>query len=254
MVPIDLSKKVAVITGGTGQLGRTMVRTLAAAGADVAICYYSDKAKAKELLADVESKGVRGLMIACDVTSRRSVFKMRDSVTNNLGPADIIVINAVSQYKWVHVLEQPEADYESQFRTCVLHSALMAKAFVPAMISKKWGRVIGINTECAMQCWENQSAYASAKRGMDGVLRVLAREVGSHGITVNQIAPGWMLTENRPDNGTEYEDRYRKNIPLQRRGNDQEIANVVAFLASDLASFISAAYIPVCGGNVMPGI
>jgi 3-oxoacyl-[acyl-carrier protein] reductase len=254
MLSIDLSNKVAVITGAAGQLGRVMVRTMAGAGASIAICYHKNKAKARELLAEIEAKGVRGVIVPADVTSQRSVIKMRDYVNKTLGPADIIVNNAVVHYEWMHVLEQAEADYESQFRSCVLHNVFMAKAFVPAMIKKKWGRVIGINTECAMQCWENQSAYGSGKRGMDGVLRVLAREVGMHGITVNQVAPGWILSENNPDRGTEYEEQYRKGVPLQRRGTDQEVANVVAFLASDLASYINGAYIPVCGGNVMPGI
>jgi len=87
---------------------------------------------------------------------------------------------------------------------------------------------------------------------MDGVLRVLAREVGGNGITVNQVAPGFTLSENKED--SEKTRGYREKVPLQRRGTDQEIANVVAFLASDLASFITGAYIPVCGGNVMPAI
>lgn len=254
MISIDLSNRVAVVTGATGELGRTMARTLADAGASVAITYYRNKAKAKELLSEIEAKGVRGAIVPADVTSQKSVLKMRDYVAKTLGPTDIVVNNAVIQYKWVRVLDQAEADYESQFRSCVLHNVFMAKAFAPAMIQKKWGRIIGINTECAMQYWETQSAYISGKRGMDGVLRVLAREVGAHGITVNQVAPGWTLSENRPDHGTEHEDRYRKNVPLQRRGTDQEIANVVTFLASDLASYITGAYIPVCGGNVMPGI
>ena len=90
------------------------------------------------------------------------------------------------------------------------------------------------------------------KRGMDGVLRVLAREVGPHGITVNQVAPGWTITENVPDSDAARP--YQEQVPLGRRGTDQEIANVVTFLASDLASFISGAYVPVCGGNVMPTI
>jgi 3-oxoacyl-[acyl-carrier protein] reductase len=87
---------------------------------------------------------------------------------------------------------------------------------------------------------------------MDGVFRVLAKEIGEHGITANQIAPGWTISENHPESDST--DGYRKQVPLKRRGTDQEIANVVAFLASDLASFITGAFIPVCGGNVMPGI
>jgi 3-oxoacyl-[acyl-carrier protein] reductase len=130
----------------------------------------------------------------------------------------------------------------------------MAQAFVPAMVRQRWGRVIAINTECAMQMFPTQSAYVGGKRGMDGVLRVLAKEVGEHQITVNQVAPGWTVSEKERAAGTEVREGYDHTVPLKRRGTDQEIANVVAFLASDLASFITGAYVPVCGGNVMPAI
>jgi 3-oxoacyl-[acyl-carrier protein] reductase len=120
------------------------------------------------------------------------------------------------------------------------------------MIKKRWGRVIGINTECTMQCAPNQSAYIAGKGGMDRLLRVLAKEIGPHGITVNQVAPGWTVSETHPAEGRS--DAYLNNVPLKRWGTDQDIANAVAFLASDLAAFITGAYIPVCGGNVMPAI
>jgi len=110
--------------------------------------------------------------------------------------------------------------------------------------------VIAINTECSMQCFPGQSAYVSGKRGMDGLLRVLAKEVGEHGITVNQVAPGWMMSDDSKDPAP----AYSEHVPLRHRGTDQDVANLVAFLASDLAGFISGAYIPVCGGNVMPTI
>ena len=129
----------------------------------------------------------------------------------------------------------------------------MAKAFVPAMVEKGWGRFIGINTECSIQCFPGQSAYVSGKRGMDGVLRVLAKEVGEHQVTVNQVAPGWTISDRDRMNHSEKQPTDER-IPLKRRGTDQEIANVVAFLASDLASYITGSYIPVCGGNVIPGI
>jgi 3-oxoacyl-[acyl-carrier protein] reductase len=253
---IDLSGRVALVTGATGELGRTIIRTLAGCGAaGVVIHYHSNADKAESLAVEFREKSIRAVAAQADVGDPASVRAMRDKVTGELGRApDIIVTNAVSQYKWVNVLDQPIEDYESQYRTCVAQNVLMAQTFVPAMIEAGWGRVIAINTECAMQCFPGQSAYVSGKRGMDGVLRVLAKEVGSHGITVNQIAPGWMISDRARAAGTEKQEGYEKSVPLRRRGDDQDIANAVAFLASDLADFISGVYLPVCGGNVMPTI
>jgi 3-oxoacyl-[acyl-carrier protein] reductase len=104
-----------------------------------------------------------------------------------------------------------------------------------------------------MQNFPNQSAYVSGKRGMDGVLRVLAKEIGEHQVTVNQVAPGWTISDRSRANADD-DANYIEKVALRRRGTDQEIANVVAFLASDLASFVTGAYIPVCGGNVMVGV
>jgi 3-oxoacyl-[acyl-carrier protein] reductase len=204
---------------------------------------------------DAEGLGVRAMSVQADVTDAASIEAMQKSIARTLGDPDIIVNNAVIQiHPWQSVLDESIEDYQSQFRSCVLHNVLMAKAFVPAMIEKRWGRVIGISTECAMQCTPSQSAYAAGKRGMDGVLRVLAREIGPHQITVNQVAPGWTVSDKDRAAGTERQEAYEKNIPLRRRGTDQEIAHVVAFLASDLASYVTGAFIPVCGGDVMPSI
>jgi len=198
--------------------------------------------------------GRRAVVVQADVTDERSVNEMQKIVAAGLGDPDIIVNGAVIQYVWTTVLNQAPADYEGQFRSCVLHNVLMAKAFAPAMIRKRWGRIIAINTECAMQNHPTQSAYVSGKRGMDGVLRVLAKEIGEHNVTVNQVAPGWTISDKYRSTGTERQEGYEKNVPLRHRGDDHDIANAVAFLASDLARFITGVYLPVCGGNVMPTI
>ena len=253
MIGMDLSGQVAVVTGASGELGRVISRTLAKAGAAVALHYYKNEAKAKTVKEEIVAGGGRAIVVQADVSDKGSVFAMRDRVQGELGDADIIVNNAVHQYKWVSVLEQDEADYQSQFDTCVIHNLLMAKAFVPAMIAKEAGRVIAINTECTMQCKPNQSAYISGKAGQDRLLRVLAEEIGGHNITVNQVAPGWMISDKFRDRPAD-DSGYIKSVPLGRRGEDQDIANAVVFLASDMAQFISGCYLPVCGGNVMPRI
>ena len=251
---IDLSGRLAVVTGASGDLGRVMARTLAECGADVALTYFQNQGGAERVSQEIAAGGRRARAFFTDVTLAESVRALKDAVHAWHGDPHIIVNNAVVQYRWTSVLEQPLADYESQFRSCVLHNVHMTKAFVPAMIKRRWGRVIAINTECAMQNAVSQSAYVAGKRGMDGVLRVLAKEVGQHQITVNQVAPGWTISARDRASGGERQPKYERSVPLGRRGSDQEVANVVAFLASDLASFITGAYVPVCGGNVMPAI
>lgn len=251
---INLERHTALVTGASGELGRVIAKTLASCGADVAIHYLSGRRRAETVADQVTGFGRKAVLVQGDVTDPDSVARMKDEATQAIGPIDIVINNAVSQYEWKTVLEQPAEDYLDQFQTCVMQNVLMAKAFVPEMITRGWGRVIAINTECAMQNLPNQSAYVSGKRGMDGALRVLAREVGHAGVTVNQVAPGWMISDKYRGSEAASSEAYEAKVPLRRRGEDQDVANAVAFLASDLAGYISGCYLPVCGGNVMPAI
>jgi 3-oxoacyl-[acyl-carrier protein] reductase len=252
MVSIDLSGKVAVITGATGKLGPAIALKLAEAGADVAITYLNNTNAANQLVEEVKRLGRLAMAVKVDVTHELDIVSLRDTVESQLGAVSIIVNNAIIQYAWKSVLDQPLADYESQFKSCVIQNVVMAKVFAPGMIKAKWGRIIALNTECSMQGFSNQSAYISGKRGQDGIVRVLARELGMHGITVNQVAPGWTVTKRQPE--VQVPQWYIDNIPLKKVGTDMDVANLVTFLASDLAGFITGAYIAVSGGTVMPAI
>ena len=253
MLAIDLKGRLALVTGASGNLGSCIAETLAKCGADVVVHYHKNAIKAAEVVEHIKAQGVRGMAIQADITQKESIASMKQEIEKVMGHPDIIVNNSVVQYLWTSLLEQPLEDYESQFQSCVMQNVLMAKAFVPAMIEKGYGRIIAINTECTMQAFETQSAYVAGKKGMDGLLRVLAKEIGPYGITVNQVAPGWTIGEK--DRGKKAEDEaYVKGIPLRRRPEDQDIAQAVAFLASDLAGMITGIYLPVCGGNVMPGL
>lgn len=254
MLKIDLTGKLAVITGATGQLGRVMTDILSDCGADIAIHYNSNASKAEELVNTVRSKGRRAAAFQADITSAESVAAMQKAVSQQLGDPQIVVCNAVIQYVWKPVLEQDITDYYSQFESCVMQNVYMAKAFVPQMVNSRYGRFIAINTECSALAEADCSAYTSAKRGLDGFVRCFAKEVGKYNITVNQVAPGWTISYADRENNTEIQESYDRTVPLRRRGTDLEIAQMVAFLASDLASFTTGAYIPVSGGRVMPAI
>jgi 3-oxoacyl-[acyl-carrier protein] reductase len=180
---------------------------------------------------------------------------MCEAIVHTLESPHILANDAVIQNQpWTSVLEQSIAVYESQFHSSILQNVLMAKAFDPEMLRNRHGRFTAISTKCVMQHFSGQSAYVAGKRSMDEVLRVLVKEIGPYQIMVNQVAPGWTITERLRHEGTPRQGAFESAVPLRRRGKDQEIANVVAFLASDLGSFITGAYTTVCGGNVMPAI
>ena len=254
MLTLDMKNRTVLITGATGQLGRVMSLKFAECNADVIIHYNSNEVKAQELAEEIRSMGRKAYVVKADVTDQDDVFRMKEEVAKEFVLPDIIVDNAVIQYEWTTLLEQDRADYYSQFESCVMQTVYMAKAFAPCMRDRKWGRIICTNTECAAMAEEGCSAYTSAKRGLDGIVRVLAKELGGYGITVNEVAPGWTISSRDRENHTEIQADYDKTVPLKRRGTDEEIANMVVFLASDLASFTTGAYIPVSGGRVMPGI
>ena len=254
-IQISLNNKVALITGATGQLGQALVKTFAECGAAIIIHYYRNKKKAEELCQKLLQDGKQAICAGCDITDKDDVLRMKDEIACKTGLPDILVINAISPLiHWNHVLNEDPAAYMEFYQTCVMQTVLLSQIFLPSMIKKNYGRVIGINSESSMLLRPTQSAYSAAKRAMDGVLRVLAKETGEYGITVNQVAPGFLITPETPESDDPQLKFYKKFIPLQRRGTPDEVSYTVAFLASDLAQYISGVYIPVCGGNIMPAI
>lgn len=257
MLSIDLRGHTALITGASGMLGRVIASVFADCGANLILHYHKNKDEAVTLGNTLRSKtGRRILTVQADITNAASVLAMRDVVaSSSVGMPDLLVHNAVIQYDWKSVLQQPLTDFDSQYQSCVMQTVHMVQAFVPEIISRgEGGRIVVINSECASLCEAGCGAYSAAKRGLDGLVRVLAKELGEHQITVNQVAPGWTITENDRRNRSEVQPDYDKTVPLGRRGTDMEIAQMCAFLASPLASFTTGAYIPVSGGRVMPAI
>ena len=251
---ISLKGKKALVTGGSGGIGRVIVKTLAECGADVAIHYHSDRDNAEKLARELRSAGRKSEIFRADVTDESSVNAMRDEIAASFGMPDILIANAVIQYDRKPLLEQDIKAYYSQFESCVMQMVYLSKAFIPYMQKQHYGRIAVINTECSIAAEPSFSAYVAAKKGLDGLVRVLVKEVGPDNITVNQIAPGWTITDKEREKGIEDTAFYDAQVPLRHRGCEQDIANMTAFLVSDLASFVSGAFIPVTGGRVMTAI
>jgi 3-oxoacyl-[acyl-carrier protein] reductase len=252
---MDLAGKTALVTGATGLLGQAISRALAQAGADVVVHHRTRDERVEHLMAEIRSWGRQAHPVAADITSEDDVKSMARMLRESGVVPSIVVLNALSSYRWTTVLAQPVDDFTGQWRSSGLQAILMAQAFVPAMCDQGWGRVIAISSECAMECAARQGAYVGGKMAMHGILRVLAREVGPQGVTVNEVAPGWVAGVPLATPALqELEARYLERVPLRHRGRPQEIADAVAFLASDRASFITGTWLPVAGGTVMSAI
>ena len=251
---LDLLGRTALVTGASGDLGRSIAITLAEAGADVALHFHSRPERLSAVTERIAAFGRRSCMVAGDVGDRASVQAMVAQVTKTLAAPDIVVANAVSQIPWISVVDQDPERFADQFRSCVMQAVHLAQATVPAMRANGGGRFIGISTECIGQMLPNQAAYVAGKRGMDGVLKILAREEGRHGITVNQVAPGWLAVADGRDAAVKDDDYIAKHSWMGRRATAQDVADCVAFLASPRARSITGAWIPVSCGSILPAV
>ena len=244
---IDLSNRVALVTGGSRGIGAEICRTLSEAGAAVAVNYCQSPDKAAAVAEEIRAAGGRAIAVGADVADRSQVEAMRDEIETELGGVDILVNNAISSPPWKPFLEQEWAAYESQWRTQLGQACNTGWAFVPGMKERAWGRIVCISTVCFIENGPNQSAYNASKGALYGWCRTVSRELGPLNITVNQIAPGWMVTE-KVDPESEGSRAYAERVPLRRHGHAREIANAVVFYASDLAGFVTGTFLPVCGG------
>ena len=244
---IDLSGKVAVVTGASQGIGARIAVTMAAAGAKTVVNYRRSADKARIIIEEIRAAGGEAIAIQADVTDRAQVEHMKKDVESRWGPVDILVNNALDQKPWKAFEEYDWEVYRSQVDGSLKSVCNTGWAFIPRMKERRWGRIINISTVCFIENLPGQSAYNAGKGALYSWSRTVCREVAPHNITINQIAPGWMRTEN-VDPDSEEVRRYAQGVPMKHQGDAQEIANTALFFASDLAAFITGAYVPVCGG------
>jgi 3-oxoacyl-[acyl-carrier protein] reductase len=246
--PFSLAGRVALVTGSSRGLGRAMAVALGRAGARVALNYLNSRETAERAFADYQSQKLQGMLVQADVTDHDSVNRMAKQVAEQLGPIDIVVINATCDQPHKSIEEYDWDFFQSMVDFFIKSPYLLCRACLPHMKQQRWGRLINIGSEVVERGVPNFTAYVAAKGGQNGFHRSLAREVARWGITVNMICPGWIPVERHANDPQSEKDGYRALIPANRWGVPDDLAGAVTFLASDASSFITGQSLHVNGG------
>lgn len=250
---LGLGDKVAVVTGGSRGLGRAICLGLAAEGAKVAINYHRHGDKAAELVDRIRAEhGTDAVPVRGDVAEQADVSRMFDEAEAALGPLDILINNA-GVWPTAYVKDMAEEEWRTTMELNLTGPFLTCREAVRRWLrSGRQGRIVNVSSQAAFQgSTTGHAHYAASKAGLVALTVSLAREVASQGIHVNAVAPGMMRTDMAQAALATDEDKYLARIPLQRIGDPSEIADVVTFLASERASYMTGATVDVSGGMLM---
>lgn len=244
-----LTNQVAVVTGGSRGIGRAIARTLAEAGSHVVIFYAGNQVAAEETLSLIEATGQQGLALQVDVSNQEQVDGAFKQVLERFGRIDILVNNAgITRDNLIMRLK--EEDWDQVLDTNLKGVFFCTKAVVRPMMKQRSGRIINISSIVGVMGNPGQANYVAAKAGVIGLTKATAKEIASRNITVNAIAPGFIETDMTAKLDDQIKKEMLKAIPLARFGSSEEVAELVKFLASPAAGYITGQTIHVDGGMV----
>ncbi|WP_420238808.1 3-oxoacyl-[acyl-carrier-protein] reductase [Telmatobacter bradus] len=244
-----LQGRIALVTGASQGIGRACALELAKAGATVALA-ARNQAKLAEVVAEIEAAGGKAAAFALDVSSEESIKTGAKAVLEQFGKVEILVNNAGITRDGL-MMRMKRADWDDVLGTNLTGAFLLTQALISPMMKNRWGRIINIASVVGRTGQAGQVNYAASKSGLIGLTRSLAREVASRGITVNAVAPGYIETPMTAVLNEQQRTAMMATIPLGRPGSDVEIAQSVAFLASDAAAYITGVALDVNGGMFM---
>ena len=245
----NIEGRIALVTGASQGIGRACALELARGGATVALAARNE-AKLAEVVAEIGAAGGHAAAFALDIASEESIKNCAKAVTERFGKVEILVNNAGITRDGL-AMAMKRADWDDVLTTNLTGAFLLTQALLRPMLKNRWGRIINISSVVGRTGQGGQVNYAASKAGLIGLTRSLAREVASRGITVNAVAPGYIETPMTAVLDEKVSAAMLANIPLARRGTDLDVAQAVAFLASDAASYITGHVLDVNGGMFM---
>ncbi|HUK24738.1 MAG TPA: 3-oxoacyl-[acyl-carrier-protein] reductase [Terriglobales bacterium] len=246
---MTLSGHVALITGASQGIGRACALKLASAGASVAVAARNQE-KLDELVGEIAASGGVAAAFPMDVSDEEQIKGAIKAVIAQLGKVDILVNNAGITRDQL-VMRMKRADWDAVLHTNLTSAYLCVQQVIGSMLKQRWGRIINITSVFGQMGQAGQANYASSKAGLIGLTMALAREFASRSITCNAVAPGFIETAMTSALGDEFRQNAVKMIPLGRVGAPEDVANAVAFLASNEASYITGQVLNVNGGMLM---
>jgi 3-oxoacyl-[acyl-carrier protein] reductase len=243
---VKLKDKNAIVTGAGQGIGRSIALKLAQEGTNVVIAEVNADTGA-QTAKEVEALGRKVLFISVDVANQKQVQAMADQVLKDWKRIDILVNNAGFDRPG-HLLKVKEEDWDAVLGVHLKGTLNCIQAVVPHMIEKGYGKIVNLSSVWGKRGAVSEISYSSAKAGIIGLTKSVARELGRYQINVNAILPGLILTPTIAKMAEKYQNMIIENTPLRRIGQPEEVANVVAFLVSDEASFVTGAMVEVSGG------
>jgi len=242
--------KVAFITGSTRGIGKQIAITLAESGYDIAVNYRTDNDDLKNTKREIEEKGVKCLAVQGDVSSFEDCERFIKEIIDEYGKIDVLVNNA-GITKDTLLMRMKKEDFESVIDINLVGTFNVTKNVISYMLKARSGRIINISSVVGVSGNAGQTNYSASKAGIIGFTKSLAKEVGSRGILVNAVAPGFIETQMTDVLKDDIKEEIAKSIPLKRMGTPEDVANVVKFLASDDSSYITGQVINIDGGMLM---